>query len=1060
MPEGLFTVYRSSAGSGKTFTLVREYLRIVLSEPERYRHILGITFTNKAAAEMKSRILKNLKELASPLPAEPGPTHTVMLPMLMAACKLDQEEIRERSSRVLELILHHYDDFAITTVDSFMHRVIRTFTFDLKLPAGFEVEMETGALLKQATDLLISRAGSDEVLTHALIAFSESRVDDEKSYHIENAIHQLAVQVIPMEESPAGLRSIGKFSLPELLGIRHRMLQKQRAFEKRVVQEATDALALISDRGISDSDFFQGSHGIGAWFRKLASGDMEKLFPGVKVSQSFEEEKYASAKASAGARAALEEIGGELKASFERLKAIRDEGWSAYVILGRICDQFYPIALLNELNLILNEIKSREKLVLINEFNHILSSVVAFEPVPFIYERLGVRFRHFLFDEFQDNSILQWNNLLPLLDNGLSESHFSMLVGDGKQSIYRWRNGEVELFSALPDLYRRPDHPVYLEREAALKRNFMEMQLNENFRSAAEIVDFNNRLFGFIAERLGPRGRLIYRNHSQECGRKGSAGSILMDFNAELSASERLIAYVKDCVQDGFRLPDIAVICRSNAQAGELATALMRDGIPVVSSESLLLSASPSVQLLLAFAAAIHYPSDLLAAMAVIRGLHLRGFFKGKELHTCFEGVFESPSSDETGSPGLRLMQFLNQYEMKVDTARLRCFQAYDFFRELIRITAMEDDQDPYLQFFMDAVYSYLSKGESGSSGFLKWWEDNSSKLSVVIPEGTEAVHVMTIHKSKGLEFPVVIHPHWKKDSHNTLGRKWVPFSDTDFPGFDQVLISTSSMLKSTDYEWVYEEETEKSGIDFINMIYVATTRAADRLILLLEEPSSHAESLRSLSDIIAEYLRSDGSWEAQKKVYVSGRVSKYDHAGIKAPEPVFHTVNINTTHWNERIRLRYTAPSYWESDAPDFRREWGQWVHRALSECKTAGDVPGVIVEMQRQGVLNQEQAGLLGQHLDRLFQHPVFRDLFETEGEVLNETAILDPSGASFRPDRIVLSGDQVIVVDYKTGKPAEEHKDQLKQYSALLREMGYQKVSSYLVYAGDEIRVEELA
>ena len=482
-----FTVYRSSAGSGKTFTLVKEYLKLILLEPGDFRHILAITFTNKAANEMKDRILKSLEELAKGnLSADRGVTGT-LLPMLAAETGMAETEIKLSAGRALEMILHNYADFAIGTIDSFSHKLIRTFAHDFGLPVNFNVELDNDELLSTAVDLLLDRVGDDLELTGLLVNFLETRMDEDKGWNIDTILSGFA-KILLDEEGQRNIPTIRHITIENFRKISAGLYATIGQFEKGIRELGQEATASIQRSAIPPNAFYRGDKGIGKYFHNLAAGRMDKLEPNAYVVTTIEEDKWFSAKATPEAKACIDAIKPILLDTFEKVRNACDSGMSGYMLRKLLAKTIYPLAVLNEIGQVLDNFKRQNNLVHISEFNARIAGIVLNEPVPFIYERLGEKYRHLFIDEFQDTSALQWMNYIPLVENALAGGYFNLVVGDGKQAIYRWRGGDVEQFTTLPEVPGSSGNPVLKQREESLQRHFNGVNLDRNYRSRAEIV--------------------------------------------------------------------------------------------------------------------------------------------------------------------------------------------------------------------------------------------------------------------------------------------------------------------------------------------------------------------------------------------------------------------------------------------------------------------------------------------------------------------------------------------------------------------------------------------
>ncbi|MCD4746178.1 MAG: UvrD-helicase domain-containing protein, partial [Bacteroidales bacterium] len=608
-------VYKSSAGSGKTFTLVKEYLKIVLSEPDKFRNILAITFTNKAANEMKERIISYLEELS--INNSDSNTIKYLLPDLIKETGLEHIIISQRAEKVLELILHNYSDFAISTIDSFVHKIIRTFARDLHIPLNFEVELDTDDLISKSTDLLISNVGNDEKLTKTLIRFIETKTDNEQSWHIENDIQQFAKSLLN-EDGYIYIEKLRKLSLDDFSGINRKINEVIKKFENNLKDIAISANNLIKEKNIPHSAFYQGRSGINKYFEYIVNNRFDKLEPNSHVNKTIEEDKWYGGKADYTEKQAIDSIKTNLIECFHNIQDILAEHYEQYIVFKLLNRNIYPIAVLNEIEKVINEIKAQNNIVHISEFNKKIADIVLNEPVPFIYERLGEKYKYFLIDEFQDTSVLQWQNLLPLIDNSLAENNFNMIVGDGKQAIYRWRNGEVEQLAKLPEIFKKNDNPFINEREQNLIRNYKSKNLNSNYRSEAEIVNFNNKFFSEIVNIIPETYRTIYDNQKQEFDVENKGGMVQIEFIdkniTEIPYDElnfiKIKETIEDLVRDNFFWKDIAILCRNNKNASKIARYLLMNEIDVISSESLLLSSSPEVNFIVAMIRFIFDPSD------------------------------------------------------------------------------------------------------------------------------------------------------------------------------------------------------------------------------------------------------------------------------------------------------------------------------------------------------------------------------------------------------------------------------------------------------------------
>ncbi len=1055
-----FTVYRSSAGSGKTYTLVREYLKISIADPDGFRSILAVTFTNKAANEMKERVITYLKEISGFENNSGKASVKNMLPQLRKDLGLPDEEIALRAERVLRNILHNYSDFAVSTIDSFMHRIIRTFAYDLHIAQDFNVEMDADELISKAVDILISEVGNNAALTKMLVNFIRTKTDDERNWHIEGDLMQMANR-LTTEDAQLYLEKLRKLTLADFEEITKEIRAAIAAFENRVVALAKSALEKIDEAGIPGTSFFYGNNGIFGYFGRAANNRMDMLSPNKNVIKTIEEDKWHAGKATPYDRNAIDSIKDFLTDVYKQLQSEIDSNYKDYVLLNEIWKNLYPLALLSEIEKVLDEYKKSNKIIHISEFNKLIAGIVSEQPVPFIYERVGEKYRHFLIDEFQDTSLLQWHNMLPLVENSLAGSNFNMIVGDGKQAIYRWRSGEVEQFARLPEIYKKPDTEIYRQREEALKRNYKPEVLKVNYRSKAEIVRFNNDFFTVISSLIGDGLSSIYDDVSQEFESGNSGGMVQIELlrkdedglvSIEEMNLKRTLEIVKELLEDGFRLKDIAVLCRTNIEANKIAAFLLENNYNVVSSESLLIKNSPSVQFLMDLIKYLTDSSDNIAKAGILHFLSVDGKLK-TGLHNNLNIV---NSEEKAGEKDL-----FNQEETFADVMKrfdfspntLKKLPLYDMVEEMIRKFNLAGKADVYVQFFLDAVLNFTTKDNSGISGFLEWWEKKKDGMSVVVPEGINAVRVMTIHKSKGLEFPVVIFPFAKSKVKKAKDKLWVDISGNKPVGLDVALVNTGQVIENTVFADLYTEEMNKSLLDLINLIYVVMTRPSERLYILTEMPPKKKGNTDSIPKIIHYYLMNKGLWEEDKTLYTFGERRVKTVIEDEAGENILAFDTMISTPWRKRMLLSLKAPEYWDAASPETAAKYGTLIHTILSKIKAGSDLEDVLNDLEEDGVIAGFETDEIKNKILEFLSRPDVGKYFKPGLNVKTEAEILLPDGKTIRPDRLIIEENSVTVIDFKTGQPAESHKKQIEMYSEKIRELGYNKVSGVLLYLNED-------
>ncbi len=1037
-----FTVYRSSAGSGKTYTLVKAYLKIALAtrQSDAYRHILAITFTNKAANEMKERVIVSLRDLASENQA--SGTSAFLLLDIQEELNLGPDEVRWRAGKVLEHILHHYSDFSISTIDKFVYRVVRSFAHDLGLPLQFEVELDGDRLLGNAVDLLIEQVGADEQLTKALVEFTKSKADEEKSWHIESDLLQFARYLL-QDDGREHLDRLRQLSMSDFFEARKNLVAELTQFESTIRKWGRQGLELIENAGIDPSLFAGGKSGIAKYFSYLAEVRDDKLLPSNSVRKNVEAGKWHATKASDIDKQAIDSIRGQLETWFWEAIQFAEQYLSGYRLAQLVVRNLYSLAVLNEMEKILEEYRNEQNLIHISEFNRRIAQVVATEPAPFIYERLGERYRHFLIDEFQDTSVLQWQNLLPLVDNSLAAGHFNMLVGDGKQSIYRWRGGEVEQFARLPALSLVEKDGLLEERENTLLRNYEEKRLVNNFRSLQEVVHFNNYFFRALTQHLDEEFASIYEGLEQAPLPTKTGGYVSVEILGTEPDSEitgeylaRTAELIWQAVDDGYSLRDITILCRRNGEASMLANYLLEEDIDVISSESLIIGHSNKVQLLVAVLEYLNDPPNRIAQAEVLLRLARNDRFEG-EVFPYLRQLNQDPEAFDL--PGLFQAQGYADFDPDV----LLALPVYDLTEVLIKLFRLDSRKNPYLAFFLEAVFQWSGKFDAHLREFLSWWEEEADKRSIILPEGTEAVSIMTVHKSKGREFPVVIMPFTNWRVRLAKDQLWI-----DLPegyGMPSALVSAGKKLEDTPYESQYREEVNKTMLDNFNVLYVAFTRAVERLYVLTSKERS-----KDLSNYFLPFLSQHENWNEERLQFEWGSPeAPKEKSEPSETEAVAIAEAAPEGNWRSKLQISRQAPEFWDLEQVNPSGHFGKLVHQAMARIDTREAVPDLLQRWELAGKIMTPERQELEVLLQKILSHPQIQPFYKYGLDIRKEAEILLPNGRSYRPDRVVVEHGRASILDFKTGKPAKEDRKQMEWYKKLLWEIGYLQVDSFLFY-----------
>ncbi|MCT4628489.1 exodeoxyribonuclease V subunit beta, partial [Winogradskyella sp.] len=684
MQNSSFKIYNASAGSGKTFTLAKSYIKILVQSKnyDQFKLILAITFTNKAVGEMKERIIEMLKLFSkAESTIEPHP----MFSAICTELSISPEYLQNKSKKLLKHIMHNYGAFDISTIDGFTHRVIRTFAHDLKLPVNFEVELDQERLLNEAVDSLISKAGNDKILTNTLVDFAIEKADDDKSWDISYDFNKIAKLLIS-ENDLSAIKTLKHKTLDDFKTLKSQLKKDIALIESDIVKTSTSILTLIDECGLQHEDFNRKS--LPNHFKNLEQKHFGVNFNSAWQNDLIEGNTLYPKRVTDTIASTINSIQPNLSEAFTKTKALVFE----LKLKKGFFKNITPLSVLNAIQHELNQLKEEQNKLLISEFNKIISNEIKDQPTPFIYERLGEKFKHYFIDEFQDTSKMQWENLAPLLDNMLSTSNGSaMLVGDAKQAIYRWRGGEAEQFI---DLYNKSANPFQAEAEV--------LSLDTNYRSAREIINFNNGFFKYVSDNYfnDDRYSALYDNSTQKISKdlEGYVNIEFLDIAKEDNPydlyAETVFKTIESCQKNGYGLDDICVIVRKRKEGVAIANYLSDKGIKIMSSETLLLKNSNKVHFIDSLLKLLLQPNDntlkieVLAFLTEQHDIDDKHIFFDKHLKLSTDEMFKS-------------LETLNIY---IDKNKLLSLPLYELVEQLIRTFNLHNTSDAYLQFYLDIV--------------------------------------------------------------------------------------------------------------------------------------------------------------------------------------------------------------------------------------------------------------------------------------------------------------------------------------------------------------------
>ncbi len=1024
-----FKIYNASAGSGKTHTLTKEYLKIILKNQKAYKKILAITFTNKAVAEMKTRILSSLFEFSKD---EINNKYQALFNSLLDELNIDKKELQKKAKNTLKDILHNYAFFDISTIDKFTHRLIRTFAKDLKIPQNFDVILDTNLLIDEAVSKLVNKAGSDEKLTKVLIDFALDKADGNKSWDVSYDLTKISALLFK-ETNLEPLAKLQKKDLSSFLNIQASLKEKIKLLEKDICANAKAILQLIHDNNLDFTDFK------GGYFPKLidkiAQGTI-KFDSSVQWIQNFDTNSLYKKSCDEDIKNILD----GLHAKFSDLLTKILIKVNTFKMLRNILKNVVPLTVLNAIRQEIKTIEATKNQLHISNFNTLISEEIKDQPAPFIYERLGDKYNHFFIDEFQDTSELQWNNLLPLIDNALSSSQSSLfLVGDAKQAIYRWRGGKAEQFLNLINLYENP-FVVSPKVES----------LPVNYRSHKEIVEFNN---AFFTSTLNVFQNTVYRNLFEEGNKQEvkieNDGLVQLNFlepndhhTLEEQYCDAVIKNINDIVLQNYEYSDICILVRRNSEGVLLADCLSQNDIPIISSESLLLNNNPKVRFLVNLLKLIETPNDLELTFEILAFLSLnnekRHEFISKHLNSC--------------------VAFLDS-EFNFNLIKLKTKSVFDLVEDAIKQFDFVPFSDAHINYFMDVIVEVEENEGESITTFLDYWEKKKDKLSVTSPNGINAVQIMSVHKSKGLEFNFVIYPFANSQIHQEIEPKlWLPVDPNEFNGFEQMLISKSNevIAYSEKAEEIFNDEHHKLELDFFNVLYVALTRAVKGLYIITKKDITKQgqHKMNVTSGLFINYLKEKGLWQDPQNQYAFGKIP------IKISNEVVEEPQIVQYHYSYKNRPNFniiTKSGLSWSTHRDKALSKGNLIHYIMSHIITEKDIDNAIDLGAKTDSFKKEELDYIKSIILKIVQHPSLEHYFRADYKILNEKDIITEKGKVLRPDRLAIKNNKATIIDYKTGKKNSKFTEQLYSYSDALEKMGYEIESKIIVYINEDIQLE---
>jgi ATP-dependent exoDNAse (exonuclease V) beta subunit len=1037
-------VLSASAGSGKTFSLVQSYLKLTLSsdgDAIKFSKILAMTFTNKAAWEMKERIIEALDLLAYHASDENSSQYIKAKDLLAKTAEnlqLDKSIVIARAGFLLSLVLHNYEDFSVMTIDKFNLRLIRTFARELNLNEDFEVVISTDEYIAQVVEEIMSQIGRDEQgeMTQLAVNYAKTNFDEGDRWDFKTNLIEFA-KLLSKEVNYHYVDQIKtmRFEKEDFQSLIGQIKKLKQQFEK-ARDELNDLFLSFS---IGEEELPFKSSGIFGFYDKLPEYTIATIKePGVRILATLSGNNLKDN------HRFPDELSHATAAFFDFQVKIAQE----YYLLNTLRKNFHNIAFLKYIAETIDQLRERDGVLLISEFNKLISKLLLQESAPFIYERIGTRFEHYLLDEFQDTSRLQLINLIPLLHDSIGNNYSNLIVGDPKQAIYRFRNGLVEQFVELPSIYN-PENDTEIARISSYFANMGDKEsLTFNWRSRKNIVTFNNIFFKAFKDYLSPYFASFYDDVGQiPKGKDG--GYVRFDFwdkNQEENKdfeSEYLYAKISELKQEGYNYGDICILARRKAEAAKWADYLVNHDKPimVVSADSLKVDADVSVELFIHYLKLRRNPR-LRSAQMQFAVSYLRLIDQDElQVHTAF-----IDENLQTFSIDLFLT---NYFESKAHF--FFAFEnMYDLGQKFLRMLDLNELENPYLSALMGVLLEYDLRYGPDLRSFLEFWEKEGHNKAIQVPGNDDAVKIMTAHTAKGLEFPVVILPSLTWDFTTNMSKQHAFYeveNELLYTSFSNSAFAPEIIQEST------ELERNRRLLDDTNLLYVAFTRPVDRLYCLLDTYAGKKKAPQEFSQInnfvhhLLEHKKSELAPSKADDTGVDfGEIGEIKRA--KSPQRnLFFPKPLKDFLWFPEIAFMDEEGQ--AVDGIDKERRFGQQLHLLLAKIGRVDQKDAVISELLKKDNLEKAFLPELQAAVDKVLSIPEYRNWLATADEDMAEQAIISTEETTKRPDRLFRTGESLVIVDFKSGKATEKDKRQLISYRNLLDELGFKTISGYLLY-----------
>ena len=1077
--EQALTVYKASAGSGKTFTLASEYITLVVKNPQDYRSILAVTFTNKATQEMKTRILSQLYGIAHSLPDSEAYYEQVRM-----KTGFSEQTIRENAAKALSLLTHHYNEFRVQTIDAFFQSVLRNLARELNLTANLRVDLNDEQVEAQAVDELINSLEEGEEVLNWIRDYIDKNIEDDKGWNVISQIKDFGKNIFKDFYKDHKTELDNRFSDESFFNDFITDLRERRTrILNRLNEHAKQMYKKIRDANLDNPNLFnRGANGLLSHIIKLTKGTPSNDPTPQYVQSCIDSaEKWPASKCPAKERAAIIELASaSLCSDLKILNDYRINDWREYQSCNLTLKHLSQLRLLHAISEAVDEINKDTNRFMLSNTQSLLCTLMKDSDTPFVFEKMGAYLKHIMIDEFQDTSTIQWNNFRKLLDNCMAQvdSH-NLIVGDVKQSIYRWRQGDWKLLNNI-------------EHEFTKEQIKIE-PLDTNYRSEENIIRFNNAFFKqavlqtvkeLESEEIQGATELVeaYKEIEQKPRKDNGKGCVrikLFRYDSKNASDYKqkilneLIENIRQLLDQGYKQKDIAILARSKTVIPDIVDSFQNidKDVSLVSDEAFRLDASLAVNVIIEALRLLTHPHDKLTESKLVKLYQQQVIKTGKDFNDLFVG--ENSTELKSFLPS----GYIDKFE---SLSRLSLIDLVDEIYSLFSLDSLEG-QSAYVCTFYDTLNEYLRDHPADIDDFIEEWEDTLSSNTIQSDE-VDGIRLITIHKSKGLEYDNVLIPFcdWKLEKTNGI-TIWCSGDDKEKPYGELPLIPVdySSKMLGTVFEDDYKEEHLQNTVDNMNLLYVAFTRAGKNLFITGKKYEERTKGKNERSHIIQYIIEElakelpgaiiDDAGENGPISFELGTLSTCEERveKEKATEnpfelsPKTHKLKIET--FPHPVSFRQSNKSHdfikgEDIDPSDARRyiKVGNVLHQLFSTILTEADIKPRLKELEQAGIIYNDDitSRELQNKISCALSNEKVKNWFSPRWKLFNECTILDydkETGDVYehRPDRVMTDGKEMIVVDFKFGKPRDEYHEQVQRYMRLLMRMGYKQVSGYIWY-----------